>query len=339
MNWWQRVRESRESNLLLVIVLFVIVISLINGEVFLKTSNIDKLVKNTSFFAIMAVGVTMVIITSGIDLSIGAIYCLAACAGAMFLNHFGPSGPGAGMNPWLVALGGIAVTVGVGLFCGLVNGWLITRLNMHPFIITLGTMAIFRGAAFIMTKAQSYTFFPTEFTDGLIRREIITNVYPVPMLIMILVAVLGGLFLRRMVYGRYVFAVGGNETASRFSGIDVRKVLLLVYGICGLTAGIAAMIMLGYYGAASSDAGNGYELLVIAAAVVGGASLTGGRGSALGACLGALLIQIINNSIIIVGIDQNYSQVIIGAVIILAVFIDQWGARRRERKLKAEVKS
>jgi len=155
----------------------------------------------------------------------------------------------------------------------------------------------------------------------------------VPLAIMIGVTVLAGWYLRHAVTGRHIFAVGGNEQASLFSGLPVNRVKLKVYAFSGLTAGIAAMIMLGYYGSASSDAGKGYELDVIAAAVVGGASLIGGRGTALGALMGALIIQMINNGIVILNIDQNYSQIIIGAVIILAVLLDRINGALREKRL------
>ena len=154
----------------------------------------------------------------------------------------------------------------------------------------------------------------------------------VPLAVMLLVTVLGGIFLSRLAAGRRVYAIGGNELAARFSGIRVERVKLGVYLISGATAGIAALLALGYYGAATSGDGQGYELNVIAAAVVGGASLTGGKGSALGAVLGALVIQMINSGIVILGIDQNYSQIIIGAVVIAAVVLDNlntWLARRR----------
>jgi ribose transport system permease protein len=149
---------------------------------------------------------------------------------------------------------------------------------------------------------------------------------------MVLVAVIGGIYLSRLAAGRRIYAVGGNELASRFSGIRVDRVKLSVFVIAGLTAGIAALLALGYYGSASSGDGQGYELNVIAAAVVGGASLSGGKGSAFGALLGALIIQMISTGIVILNIDQNYSQIIIGAVVILAVLFDQlnnWLAKRR----------
>jgi ribose transport system permease protein len=228
------------------------------------------------------------------------------------------------------------VCLGMGTLCGLLNGVGVVWLRVHPFVITLGTMAIYRGVAFVMTKAQAFTHFPAAFTDGFIRYKVVwgsANLYPVPLAIMIGVTLLAGWFLRRAVTGRHVFAVGGNEQAALFSGLPVSGVKLKVYAFSGLSAGIAAMIMLGYYGSASSDAGKGYELDVIAAAVVGGASLAGGRGTALGALLGALIIQMINNGIVILNIDQNYSQIIIGAVIVLAVLLDRVNSILHEKRL------
>jgi len=303
---------------------------------FLRADNLGELAKNTSFFAIMAVGATFVIITGGIDLSVGSMYCLAAVCGAMFLHYFGPQGPGAGASPYWVVPGAILICLGTGTLCGLLNGLGVVGLRVHPFVITLGTMAIYRGVAFVMTKAQAFTSFPAQFTDGLIRHQINwqgASLYPVPLAIMIGVTVLAGWYLKHAVTGRHIFAVGGNEQASLFSGLPVNRVKVKVYAFSGLTAGIAAMIMLGYYGSASSDAGKGYELDVIAAAVVGGASLIGGRGTALGALLGALIIQMINNGIVILNIDQNYSQIIIGAVIVLAVLLDRINSTLREKRM------
>jgi ribose/xylose/arabinose/galactoside ABC-type transport system permease subunit len=300
---------------------------------FLRADNLDKLAKNTSFFAIMAVGATVVIISGGIDLSVGSIYCLAAVCGAMFLHRFGPQGAGAGASPaWVVPVA-ILLCLAVGTVCGLLNGLGVVLLRVHPFVITLGTMAIFRGIAFVMTKAQAYTHFPEQFTDGLIRYEVGRNLYPVPLAVMVAVTILAALYLKFTVTGRQIFAIGGNEQAARYSGLPVQRAKLKVYAFSGLMAGVAAMIMLGYYGAASSDAGKGYELDVIAAAVVGGASLAGGHGSPVGALLGALIIQMINNGIIILEIDQNYSQIIIGVVIIVAVVLDRINTLVRERQL------
>lgn len=304
---------------------------LVEKNKFLNAQNLTQLAKDTSFIAIMAIGATMVIISGGIDLSVGAVYALASVLGALALQHFGPEGARANAPPAVGMAAGILVCLGVGAACGLLNGGMIVALKVHPFIITLGTMAIFRGVAFVITKGQSIGGFPDAFREA-IRYEAFDGLTLVPLAVMAVVTVGGGVFLSRMASGRKIYAVGGNELASRFSGIRVGRVKMAVFFVSGSVAGLAALLNIGYYGGATSGDGAGYELNVIAAAVVGGASLSGGKGTALGAFLGALIIQIITSGIVILGIDQNYSQIIVGAVIILAVVFDQantWLARRR----------
>jgi ribose transport system permease protein len=298
---------------------------------FLNAQNLAQLAKDTSFIAIMAVGATFVIISGGIDLSVGAIYALASVLAAIVFHVYGPDGSHSASSSWLSVPLGILACLGVACICGLLNGGMIVALNVHPFIITLGTMAIYRGIAFVITKGQSIGEFPEAFRT-LVRWEVGDGLSLVPLGIMVVVAVIGGIYLSRQAAGRRVYAIGGNELASRFSGIRIKRVKLSVYFFAGLTAGIAAVLSLGYYGGATSGDGQGYELNVIAASVVGGASLSGGKGSALGALLGALIIQMISSGIVILGIDQNYSQIIIGSVVIVAVLLDQfnnWLARRR----------
>jgi ribose/xylose/arabinose/galactoside ABC-type transport system permease subunit len=295
---------------------------------FFNPRTLIQIAKDTSFFAIMAVGMTFVIITGGIDLSVGATYALASVCGALVLAQFGGSGgPGA-------VLIGILVTIGVGILGGLLNGSMIVAFNVHPFIITLGTMAIYRGIAFVQTNGQSIGGFPEAFRS-FVRQEM-NGLSLVPLIVMIIVMIIGGVFLAKMAIGRKVYAVGGNETASRYSGIRVGFVKILVYTISGLTAGIAAVLSLGYYGAGSSGDGQGYELNVIAAAVVGGASLVGGKGTALGALLGAVILQMISNGLVILNIPQNYSQIVIGLVVIAAVLFDQFNAWMANQRLLAK---
>jgi ribose/xylose/arabinose/galactoside ABC-type transport system permease subunit len=295
---------------------------------FFNAETLTQIAKDTSFFAIMAVGMTVVIITAGIDLSVGSVYALAAVAGAIYMNQFGSNG-----SPW-AAWVGVLVTIGVGVLCGFLNGMMTVGFNVHPFIITLGTMAIYRGIAFVSTNGQSIGDFPQSFRD-FVRQGVIGDLSLVPLIVMILVCVVGGIFLARMTIGRRIYAIGGNETASRYSGIRVGRVKLLAYTISGLTAGIGAVLALGYYGAGSSGDGQGYELTVIAAAVVGGASLVGGKGSALGAVLGAVILQMISTGMIILGIPQNYSQIVTGAVVITAVLLDQLNRWISDRRLLA----
>lgn len=305
----------------------------ITGEVevnkFLQLRNLDSVLKSASWIAIMAVGATVLIICGGIDLSIGAIYCLAAVGGGMLLRWLGPGGPWGEATPgWAVPLG-VAAAVAIGAACGAANGLLVVLLRVHPFIVTLGMMSIIRGIAFVTTKAQAVTDYPPGF--GAFVRAAPFDLTLVPLGITLAVVAAAHVLLKHTVAGRYVYAVGGNETAARYSGVRVARIKLLAFTVAGLTGGIAAVITLGVFGAADSSTGKGYELDVIAAAVVGGASLSGGRGTALGALLGAIVIQLINNGMVILGIEQNYTEIIKGAVIVLAVVLDRLsaGAGRR----------
>ena len=295
---------------------------------FFNPETLTQIAKDTSFFAIMAIGMTFVIITGGIDLSVGSTYAVAAVAGALVMSPYGPSGGNAA-----TALG-VLTTIGVAVLAGFLNGAMIVGLSVHPFIITLGTMAIYRGIAFILAQGQSIGGFPQGFRD-FIRQGVIADLSLVPLIVMVTICVLGGTLLSRMAVGRKIYAVGGNEIATRFSGIQVGGVKLLVYILSGLSAGIAAVLSLGYYGAASSGDGQGYELDVIASAVVGGASLVGGKGTALGAFLGAIILRLISTGMVILGIPQNYSQIVTGTVVIAAVLLDELNRFLANRRLLA----
>jgi ribose/xylose/arabinose/galactoside ABC-type transport system permease subunit len=309
---------------------------LVEKNKFLNARNLTQLAKDTSFIAIMAVGATFVIISGGIDLSVGSIYALASVLAALTLHQFGPDGPRSSVPVWLSVPAGMFVCVGSATLCGLLNGVMIVALRVHPFIITLGTMAIYRGIAFVITTGQSVGGFPPAFSD-LVKWEASGGLRLVPLLVMIMIAIVGTIYLGSLAAGRRVYAVGGNELASRFSGVHVERVKLSVYVISGFTAGVAALLALGYYGSASSGDGSGYELDVIASAVVGGASLSGGRGTAFGALLGALIIKMIDNGIVTLGIDQSYSRIIIGAVIILAVVLERFKDLLERRRLTKTV--
>ena len=295
---------------------------------FFNPETLTQIAKDTSFFAIMAIGMTFVIITGGIDLSVGSTYAVAAVAGALVMSPYGPSG-----GNTAIALG-VLTTIGVAVLAGFLNGAMIVGLSVHPFIITLGTMAIYRGIAFILAQGQSIGGFPQGFRD-FIRQGVIADLSLVPLIVMVIICVLGGTLLSRMAVGRKIYAVGGNEIATRFSGIQVGGVKLLVYVLSGLSAGIAAVLSLGYYGAASSGDGQGYELDVIASAVVGGASLVGGKGTALGAFLGAIILRLISTGMVILGIPQNYSQIVTGTVVIAAVLLDELNRFLANRRLLA----
>lgn len=286
---------------------------------FLNKDNLIGAATAASFIAVMAVAMSGIIILGGIDLSVGSIYALAAVLSAIALNAIGASNPD--ISVVLALPLGVLLCCAVGAACGVINGIATVGLKVHPFIITLGGMAVYRGIAFVSTRGQSIGDLPEGFRW--IWRAQVGGISPAPAVVMVAVAIAGWFISTRTVFGRRVFAVGGNETAARYAGIPVGRVKILMFTISGALAGLSASMLLGYYGAASSADGNGYELRVIAAAVVGGASLSGGRGSALGAMLGAIVIQLIDTGIIVLGVDQNYTNIVIGLAIVIAVVVDQ----------------
>lgn len=292
---------------------------------FLNPNTLMSVATDASFFAIMAVGMTLVIISGGIDLSIGSVYALAGISmGLALRTQPGAQGPG-------TVLLALAVCCGVGLVCGLLNGLAITGLKVHPFIITLGTMWIYRGIAFVVSKAQSISL-PDALMEAIkANLGLGKGLYPVPMLVMLLVTVAGSIYLTRTRAGRHIFSVGGNPQASFYSGLRISPILIGVYAIAGLTAGIAAFVGGSFYGSTACGDATGYELYVIASAVVGGASLTGGKGSALGAMLGALLIVLLRQAILTLKFNQDYEMIIVGVALVVAVILDR--ATRRERAI------
>lgn len=296
---------------------------------FLNSYTLMQTATDASFFAIMAVGATMVIISGGVDLSVGSTYALAGVTMALVLRRFELD------SVWLA----VAICVGIGLVSGFLNGLMVTGLKVHPFIITLGTMWVLRGIAFVASQAES-VLVPDSLTRvAKANLGLGEALYPVPMLLMLVVTAVGAVYLGRTVPGRYIYAVGCNVNAAKFSGLNVNRILIGVYVLSGLAAGIAAFIGTSYYGSASCGDATGYELYVIASAVVGGASLSGGKGSAINAMLGAVLIILIRVAIRQLHFDANYEWIIIGCAIIIAVVLDQASARLANRRLTSGDKS
>jgi ribose transport system permease protein len=335
---FHKIAASQESGLVVVLVLVTVMLTLMagshadrtTGQVvnnFWNSYTLIQTATDASFFAIMAIGATVVIISGGIDLSVGSIYALSGVTLGLALRGAGVTSPGS------ATLLGLTVCIGVGLACGILNGLLVVGLRVHPFIVTLGTMWILRGIAFVATRAQSILVAPGLTSVVKSSLGLGGGLYPVPMLAMLIVTALGVVYLTRTVMGRRVFAFGGNAEASRFAGLPLKRIQIGVFAVSGLTAGLAAFLGASFYGSASSGDAQGYELYVIASAVVGGASLIGGKGSALGATLGALLIVLIRQSIRTLHLDQNYEWIVIGCAIILAVVIDQWSTRLTARRL------
>src|SRR4051812_38536940 len=251
---------SQETGLVLVLAVVTVALALLAGSHpdrltgatvnnFWNSYTLIQTATDASFFAIMAIGATMVIISGGIDLSVGSIYALSGVSMALFLRAAGP------MSGIATSLTGLVVCVGVGLACGILNGALVVGLRVHPFIITLGTMWMLRGIAFVTTKAVSILvpFQLMSLTKASLGLR--GGLYPVPMLVMIAVTMVGWLYLTRTVIGRHIFAFGGNIEASRFAGLALGRIQLGVFAVSGLTAGIAAFLGASFYGSASSGDG------------------------------------------------------------------------------------
>ena len=340
--------RMQEAGLVVVIVMLGTLLTLasepvtVRGETVNNFLRLDNLLPNVatpmSWMAIMAVGVTFVIISGGIDISVGSVFGLAALGTAAVLQTFPEDA-----SPWTVIPVAVAVPLGIGLACGLLNGALVVCLRIHPFIVTLGTMSIFRGIGLVSVATKSLPSgdrsLPLAFTENFVSYSVQYNplawakLQPVPMLIMLACVAAAWIYLSHTAGGRQIYAVGGNTEAARFSGIPVGWVQLRVFALSGLSAGIAGLVSAGYYASANTATGEGYELTVIAAAVVGGASLAGGRGTALGAMLGALVIKLIENGIdilkkldlglFVLPVSKEYSKIIIGIAIVVAVAIDR----------------
>jgi ribose transport system permease protein len=334
----RRVLRSQQAGLLLLIVALTVALSLAAGSRvdeatgrtinnFFNSYTLIQTATDASFIAIMAVGATLVIISGGIDLSVGSVYALAGVVMGLVLRQVAPAG-GAGAV-WL----GLLICVGLGLVAGALNGAMVVGLGVHPFIITLGSMWILRGVAFVTSKAESILLPDSLSHFAKSPLGLGAALYPIPMLGMLAVSAAGALYLERTVMGRHVFAVGGNAEASRYSGLRVGRIRIGVYVLAGLTAGLAAFLGASFYGSVSCGDATGYELYVIASAVVGGARLSGGRGSAINAMLGAVLIVLIRQSIRTLHLDQNYEWIIIGCAIVVAVVLDQASARFAARRL------
>lgn len=299
------------------IVLFVVLS--IAAPSFLTADNLFNLGSQTSVNAVMAVGVTLVIITGGIDLSVGSVSALSGVLGVMLMAY-------AGYGPLVGILGGILV----GAVAGLVNGLLVAGVGLPPFIATLGMLSVGRGLVLIATGAVAVFGAPDSFR--LLGQGVIGG-FPIPVLIIIVVAVLGWLVLTRTRLGRYAYVMGSNREAARLSGVPVRKHITAVYVVSGALAGLGGMIAASRINSGQPNFGDGLELDVIAAVVIGGASLFGGRGTVLGSLIGAFLVAVIHNGAVQLNIGTFYQNVLIGVIIWLAV----WWDRYQRRKLGGEV--
>ena len=297
---------------LLLVILFVgLALSLLT-DTFLSVANLTNVARQVSINGILAVGVTFVLLTAGVDLSLGSVVALSGVACATFAHP--------GDHSVFVP---IAVGLLTGTACGLVNGVLVTLGGVAPFIVTLGMMTIARGLALIFSGGRPVADMSNELTA--LAGDFVG--IPIPVLCFAGVALAAWFFLSNFRLGRHIYAVGGNENAARAAGVPVEQVKLFAYGLCGLLAGLAGVVLAARITTGQPNAGQAYELDAIAAVVIGGTSLAGGVGTITGTLLGVLLIGVINNGLDLQGVSSYYQAVIKGVIIVGAVWLDRRQAR------------
>jgi len=296
------------------LLLLLIFLSLRVPDTFLTTENFLNIFRRSSVNTIIAVGMTAIIISGGIDLSVGSMLSLAGMTGAWTMLKISGGAEITTQAMWIGTLVGTAT----GLLAGLLNGSLINGLKLPPFIVTLGTMSIFRGIAYVMNDGQPYNV-PTYKYLG--NGHLLGM--PVSILMAIVIVLIAMAVLRYSKLGRYTYAIGNNRTATLYSGVNVNRNLTIIYTLSGLLVGLAAMIATSRTVSAQPTAGIGLELDIIAAVVIGGASLSGGRGTIIGTIIGTLLISFLRNGCTLLGIDTNVQLIVIGTIIIVAVSVDQ----------------
>lgn len=316
--------RAREMGVLVALIIMVVSLSFATPA-FLSVTNLLNIGRQVSLLGIMAIGMTFVLIAKEIDLSVGAIYALGGLISGMLI-----------VNGWSL-LPALLVGLLIGALVGLINGWFSTYGALPSFITTLGTMSIARGAALLITDGKPVTVNEAAGGDPSVLSQFyymgqgrVFDLIPMQLIFFIIVAIAGWFLLSKTTFGFKVYAVGGSEKASRVSGIKVANIKIWAFVIMGFLSGLAGILSLAFLPSGQAGrTGVGLELDVIAAAVVGGASLSGGEGTIQGTILGVLIIGVLRNGLVLLGISAFWQEVMIGAVIILAVGIDKWTRSRR----------
>lgn len=300
-NWMQ-------TYMLIFIVFGLGVIMSVASSNFLTATNLLNVLRQISINGILALGMTVVCLTGGIDLSVGSIVAFSGIVAAGLLRDHG-------LPTVLVAL----ISIAIGAAMGLYNGYFVAYWNAAPFVVTLSMMTIARGMTYVYSKGRPISNLPTSFLA--IGKGSIAGI-PAPTIILIIMFILASILLNKLKIGRYIYAVGGNENAAMVSGINVKRVKMFVYVLSGIACGVAAVILTARVSAGLPQAGESYELDAIAATVIGGTSLSGGRGRVWGTIVGAVLLGIVNNGLDLLNVSSFYQQIVKGLIILGAILID-----------------
>ena len=301
-------KYKREFVVLIATLAMCVVFTVLNKN-FLNYSNFLTVLQQMVLNGILAVGMMFTIITGGIDLSVGCTYAITGIVVASCTVNYG-------MNPFLAILVGILIGAVLGAF----NGFLINQLKLQPFIATLGTMSLYRGIAYVVTGGVPVTNVPTSYRD--IFNGIVFGGVRNYIIVMVVVFVIAHILLSKMRSGDYLYAVGGNEEAAKLSGVNVIKTKYIAYIFCGICAAIAGMIMLASLGSAEATAGQAYETNAIASAAIGGTRMAGGKGTALGTFIGALMLAVLKVGMVVINVDSFWQFVVTGIIIIVASYFE-----------------
>jgi ribose transport system permease protein len=313
--WWERLIAGSSSWIGLILLGLIIVFTLLRPEQFSDVSNARNIATDAAILLVLATGLTYVIITAGIDLSVGGVLVFAGVVAAKAMKEVG------GDN-WGVIVVGLAVALAAGLAWGLLNGFLVAKARIPSFIVTLGTLGMSLGAALLITGGVDEREVPFKLIDT-IGTGRLADQMPYLVIIAWMVALVFGIALAMTRFGRYTYAVGSNEEGTRRAGVAVDRHLILVYGICGLLAGLAGFLSLARFGTTTIGGHSTDNLNAIAAVVLGGTSLFGGVGTMLGTFFGVLIPAVLQNGFVIAGVEPFWQQVAVGAVLIVAVYLDQ----------------
>lgn len=310
----ERVKAMQSVWILGVLVVITAVFGVLSPTTFLTPGNLTNIAQNVSIWAVLAVGMTFVIITSGIDLSVGSVLVVSSVVSAKVMEAMGDTG-------WGTALVGLVLAVVVGIFWGALNGFLIARAKVPPLIVTLGTLSVALGAAQILTGGLDIRSAPQVLQDNIGYGRLAG--IPAITIIALVVVVIGGIMLHRTKFGLYTYAIGSNEVSARRVGINVDRKLVQIYALSGFLAGIAGILSLAQYGTTTIAGQSLTNLNVIAAVVIGGTSIFGGQGSMFGSMVGLFIPAVLQSGFVIIGVSPYWQTVAVGSILIAAVYVDQ----------------